>query len=430
VSLLWTSRSRLRRAASIAIATLVLVAVVHPPEEDVGRGRLFLDQTYHHQALRALNDVVAHGADVSEVLEATKHIRAGDAQGWYTAWTALGDRNLARAHTTRDPESRGEALLRASSYYSRAEFFLPPDDPKRAPSFERSTQAFYAGLGILGVEYEKVRVPYGEHHLNALFYPAPSPRVSPLLVFCGGYDSTLEELYFFLVAAARSRGYSVLTFEGPGQGSVLREQGLPLTHEWEKPTSAVLDAYIAGHPRPSKMVIVGLSLGGYLAARAAAFEPRLDGVVSYDVFFDGGAVAKRDVPGVAYTLRDLGLERVVDFLARVRGRFNPGVAWGLSNGRWALGASSALGVVDALSAYSLRGVADRIQQDVLVFAGEDDQFIPVEQVEQYRAALVRARSVTTKVYDRASGGAEHSQLGAPTLWQADLFDWLAEKFGP
>jgi pimeloyl-ACP methyl ester carboxylesterase len=177
------------------------------------------------------------------------------------------------------------------------------------------------------------------------------------------------------------------------------------------------------------MVMVGLSLGGYLAARAAAFEPRLDGVVSYDVFFDGGAVAKRDLPGLAYTLRDLGLESVVDLVAGLRGRFNPGVAWALSNGRWTLGKSTTLDVVDAFSAYTLRGVADRIHQDVLVFAGEDDQFIPIEQVEQYRSALVNARSVTTKVYDRASGGAEHSQLGAPTLWQADLFDWLAEKFG-
>jgi dienelactone hydrolase len=73
-------------------------------------------------------------------------------------------------------------------------------------------------------------------------------------------------------------------------------------------------------------------------------------------------------------------------------------------------------------------VAQRIRQDVLILAGEDDQFVPVEQVDQYRSALVNARSITTRVYDRASGGAEHSQMGAPTLWQADLFDWLSEKF--
>jgi pimeloyl-ACP methyl ester carboxylesterase len=48
----------------------------------------------------------------------------------------------------------------------------------------------------------------------------------------------------------------------------------------------VLDAFIATHSPPNKIVLVGLSMGGYLAPRAAAFEPRVDGVVSYDILFD------------------------------------------------------------------------------------------------------------------------------------------------
>ncbi len=237
----------------------------------------------------------------------------------------------------------------------------------------------------------------------------------------------MEELYFFLVAAARARGYSVLTFEGPGQGSVLREQGLPLTPEWEKPTSAVLDAFLAARARPEKIAMVGLSLGGYLAARAAAFDDRIDAVVSYDVFFDGalgsrGAASRRS----AFALRDVGLGRAVDLLAAVRGHFDPGSAWALSNGRWTFQKSKALDVADAVAQYSLGGVAARIHQDVLILAGDQDQFIPVEQVAEYERALVNARSVTTKIYDAPSGGSEHSQLGASTLWQADLFDWLSE----
>jgi hypothetical protein len=37
--------------------------------------------------------------------------------------------------------------------------------------------------------------------------------------------------------------------------------------------------------------------------------------------------------------------------------------------------------------------------------------------------------VTTRIYDEASGGAEHCQLGAVTLWHQHLFDWLTAKFG-
>jgi pimeloyl-ACP methyl ester carboxylesterase len=395
---------------------------------DVGTGRLFRDQTYHHQALRALNHAAAGGADISEVLETTTRVRAGDAQGWYRAWTALGDRNLARAKATGDSRSRGQALLRAHTYYLRAEFFLPPEDPKRPDSFARNTAAFYDGLDTLGIAHERIAIPYGENHLNAVFYPASAPARGPLIVFCGGYDSTLEELYFFLVAAARARNYSVLAYEGPGQGAVLREQGLLFTHEWERPTRAVLDRYLASHPRPSKIVLVGLSMGGYLAARAAAFDVRIDGVVSYDVLFDMGAIVAGRMPRIAYSLRRVGLGRLVGPAAALRARLDPSLAWGLANARWTLGRSEPLAVVKAFAPFTLAAVAERIGQDVLIFAGEEDQFVPLEQVERYRNSLVNARSVTAKIYDRASGGSEHSQLGASTLWQADLFDWLEEKF--
>jgi hypothetical protein len=55
--------------------------------------------------------------------------------------------------------------------------------------------------------------------------------------------------------------------------------------------------------------------------------------------------------------------------------------------------------------------------------------VPIEQVAQFERTVTAARSVTTKTDDRASGGAEHCQLGAQTLWHADFFDWMSAKFG-
>jgi hypothetical protein len=66
---------------------------------------------------------------------------------------------------------------------------------------------------------------------------------------------------------------------------------------------------------------------------------------------------------------------------------------------------------------------------VLILAGGEDHFVPIEQVEAFKQGLTHARSVTAVVYDRASGGAEHCQVGAPSLWQATVFDWLAAKCG-
>jgi hypothetical protein len=221
---------------------------------DVGHGRFFADQSYHFQTLRALNDIAANGADTSEILETIKHIRSGDAQGWFQAWSQTGDRVAAMADATTDNIAKGRALLRAHNYYRTAEFFLPPNDPKRPISAEKNIRSFYAGLDTLGVAYERIRVPYGTaHHLEAVYYPADREDLEkPLIVLGGGIDSTLEELYFVLVNGAHERGYSVLTYDGPGQGSVLRDQGLTFTHEWEKPVGAVVDAFLMAHARPSK----------------------------------------------------------------------------------------------------------------------------------------------------------------------------------
>jgi alpha-beta hydrolase superfamily lysophospholipase len=397
---------------------------------DVGQGRFFADQSYHFQTLRVLNDVPSDGADTAEVLEMIKHVRSGDAQGWFQAWSDTGDRVARLAAATADRIAKGRALLRAHNYYRTAEFFLTPDDARRPVSAAKNVQSFYAGLDTLGVAYQRIKVPYGEgHHLEAVYYPAAAGGPGrPLIVLGGGYDSTLEELYFVLVKDAHEHGYAVLTYDGPGQGSALREQGLTFTHEWEKPTTAVVDAFFADHSRPHEMVLVGMSMGGYLAPRAAAFDERFDGVVAYDVFFDLGAAARRYVPAAAFWLRDHGLGTVVDVLIQAKAALSPGLAWAMSNGMWTLGTKHPLDTVTELRKYTLADVAQRIKGDVLILAGAEDHFVPIEQVAQFEKALTAARSVTSKIYDRASGGAEHCQLGAQTLWHADFFDWMSAKF--
>ena len=96
---------------------------------------------------------------------------------------------------------------------------------------------------------------------------------------------------------------------------------------------------------------------------------------------------------------------------------------------WILGTERPLDTIEALQKYTLDGVAQRIKGHVLILAGAEDHFVPIEQVEQFEKSLGSARSVKTKIYDRELGGAEHCQLGAQTLWHADFFDWMAEKFG-
>lgn len=395
--------------------------------EDRGRPRFFADQAYNFEAIRVLNDIAIAGGDTGETLQAITGVKAGDAEGWYAAWSAAGDRTAALAAQTKDRIDRGNALLRAHTYYRSAEFFLAPQDSKRPALWQKNIDAFYRGLDTLGVAYERIAAPYGEHQLHAVYYPGPpGAEKRPLLVVVGGYDSTMEELYMGTAAAAHQHGYAVLTYEGPGQGSIIREQGLVFQPDWEKPNGAVLDTFLASHPAPAKIVLFGESLGGYLAPRAAAFDKRIDGVIAFDVFYDGGAIASSKVPHFAVWLNEHGYTGVLQALNGLIA--NPGVTWAQQNGEWVFGVSTPFAVLDAFKAYTLAPVAGQITADVLVFAGADDHFVPADQLDAFRGSLTHARSVTAQRFDRASGGSEHCQLGAPSLWQGVLFDWLDEKF--
>lgn len=395
-----------------------------------GNTRFFKDQAYHFQTLRALNDVKSDGAEVGEVMEAIRTIREGDAQSWFEGWENAAERALVRAEKYSDRKSKGRAYLRAHNYVRTAEFFLPPDDSKRIPSFQKGVQLFYAGLDLLEISYEKISIPYEqEMYLNAVYYPGPAGADrKPLLILVGGFDSTLEELYFTLGREGFERGYNVLTYEGPGQGSVIRNQNLGFTHEWEKPTKAVLDTFLSKHKRPSKMILVGMSLGGYFAPRAAAFEERIDGVVAYDVFFDGGEISRRTVPGFVDWLREKKLDGWIDALVFLKSKFSASFSWAVSNAKWTMKTKNPRESMDAFRLFSLQDVASRIRQDVLILAGEEDHFIPLNQAEEFHSSLTNAKSVTTIRYDRASGAAEHCQMGAQALWHADFFEWIAARF--
>jgi dienelactone hydrolase len=383
------------------------------PSHALGNRRLFADPGYHFQALRVLNEVANGGADVTECLETIGLIYGGDASGWYDAWSATAKRNVARAEGTRDQVSKGLAYLRAHNYWRTAEFLLKPDDKRRPSAWISQVDAFDRGLQALGIAHERMSVPYETGVLRAIFYPGPAGwETKPLLVFVGGQDSTLEELYFELVPAAHRRGYGVLTYEGPGQGAALREHGLFFTPEWEKPNAVVFDAYLGTHAKPPSIVLIGMSMGGYFAPRAAAFEPRIHGVVSFDVCYDFSEVVRRGVT-----------------LAQDPATSGSSLAAGLiTNSKWTYGVQTLDEIIECSSAYRLVDVAGRISCDVLVLAGTEDEGIPIAQVAAYVAALTSARSVETAIYDRASGGAEHCQEGASTLWHETFFDWLLRRF--
>jgi pimeloyl-ACP methyl ester carboxylesterase len=383
------------------------------PPRTMGVGRFFATQNFHFQTLRALMESPSGSADTNEILETVKLIADGDAQSWYTAWDAMADRVLALAESTNDTISKSNAYMRAHNYQRTAEFVLSPDDPKRPASWKKSRACFDKGIETSSVSCERISVPYQDANQRAHYFRGrPGAAHKPLIMLVGGFDSILEELYPFLGKAALERGYSVLAYEGPGQGQVLRD-GLTFTPEWEKPTGAVLDAFLRTHPEPQQIVLIGMSMGGYFAPRAAAFESRIDGVVAWDTLFDFANAA----------------EPIMKLAADPMGSRIPDIVWAYNNARWTMGTSSVEDTVNAGAAYTLAPVADRIRQHVLIMAGEVDHFVPLHQTADFEKSLVNAKSVTTRTFSRISGGGEHCQTGNLTLVHATIFDWVQSTFG-
>lgn len=410
----------------LAVIASFLGAGCGKPEANT---RWFEDQSYNYQTRRTLGEGLYGGSEAGEVLAAISGVREGDDEAWYQGWHRVAAMVESRAQTLNDPVSKGRAMLRAANYYRTAEFLLHPRDKRREPTFQKSVANFYEGLKYLRIKHSILTVLYESRQLKAVYYPgSKGSNQKPLIVACGGYDSTQEEIYFTIVAAALDRGYSVLTFAGPGQGAAIREQGLLFTPEWEKPTGAVLDTFIAIYGKPKKIVFIGTSLGGYLAPRAAAYDKRIDGVVAFNVCYDFQEAAMRQAPGIVKTLHRMGFNGLIDRLLRLRMKFSPGVRWGVHNAEWTMGAKSPSDLLSIFEQYNLKDESKLITCDVLITAGEEDHFFPVEQVEAFQSALVNARSVTTRVFTKEEGGHEHCQQGAFSLFHECLFDWIEKTF--
>ncbi|MDT5172924.1 MAG: hypothetical protein QOG37_175 [Mycobacterium sp.] len=327
----------------------------------------------------------------------------------YPEWI---DRFLALAEKTR---REGNAL--AGAYYDRAaEFFMAPDDSRKAPARRRFVETM---RGLYDVSPEPV--PYENGWLPTLdLWPEQAPKGPTVLLF-GGFDSYLEE-FLPMLAAIVAAGYRVVAFEGPGQGGALEEAGLTLTPDWERPVSAILDHY-----RLEDVTAVGISLGGGLVIRAAAFEPRIKRAVAFDILDDllealGGQIAS----GINPLLRVLLAMRarpIVNTAARFAAARQPVSRWGIWQGMHVTGTSSAFDFLQFARAVNTRAISGNVTADTLLLAGAEDHYVPLHQLRRQADNLTAARSVTTRVFTAAEQASNHCQVGNFGACVREILAW-------
>ena len=307
-------------------------------------------------------------------------------------------------------ESEGR-LLAASIAYRAAEFYLNPRAPDKIQLYNRFHDSFYTA--VEGEAFERVSVPYGSGVLPALRFHHENPKGT--VVLHGGLDSFMEE---FLSSACYllSRGYEVILFDGPGQGAALRRSSLYMTHEWEKPVSAVLD-----YLELSAVTLVGLSLGGYLALRAAAFDERITRVVAYDVFlYDQHGSG---LQGAIYRLF-LKYPSLYNWVANAAMSRSVTAEQVVSQWMFITNSSTPAEWNAQVEHYSVSDIAAQVQQDVLLLAGAEDHMIPFAELEKNKNGLVNARSVTTRVFTSEEHAQNHCQVGNIRLALDVITQWM------
>lgn len=331
----------------------------------------------------------SQGVDPNDFRRTTEALERWE--DWLDAWCATGDIHTDLAREA-EAESRhltaGEAWVRAALCYHFAKFVWMVDIDRHRATTRRSIEALAEAHRLLDPTAERVVVPWEGTALHGNLRRPSGPDKPPLVVLAPGLDSTKEEFFYWEDVFLR-RGMATFSLDGPGQG----ETGFT-THirpDYEVAVGTALD-HLAGRADLdlARVGLVGVSLGGYYAARVAAFEKRLTAAVAVAGPYSFGDFWDDLPPNTKETVRH---------------------HTGAGNEDEARAAAERL---------SLEGVAPRITMPLLVIFGRQDRLIPYQQAERLAAEAPGAQLV---MYEEGN----HVCNNIPYKYRPLAGDWMAER---
>jgi dipeptidyl aminopeptidase/acylaminoacyl peptidase len=313
---------------------------------------------------------------------------------WCSVWSAraavheeLGREALEQGYRI----SAAGHLTRAALCYHFGKFMFvhEPDEMRRA--HEKVVACRNLALPHLDPPGERVAIPYESGELYGILRKPHGPERAAVVIMCVGLDSTKEELDVY-ENIFLDRGMATLAFDGPGQGEA--EYDMPIRGDYEAPVQAVID-YVKSRDDldPDRIGIMGVSLGGYYSARAAAFDRRIaaclsfSGPYSWVEIFDGRNELSREAFRVRSHSRTMEEAR------------------------------------EKARTLTLEGAAMNITCPIYIVAGELDRLTPPANAER-----IAAQVSGPKVLQIVKGG-NHVVNNRRYAYQTQAADWMAVQLG-
>ena len=350
---------------------------------------------------RLLDEAVQDGADVNECFRALARIPDKDFEAWYREWRRSAEKieGLAQeaAQNGRLVTAK-EAYIRAFSYYRTAQFWLEYEDPRKNDAFLKAQDCFHRASRIGPALYERVEIPFEGTPLPGYFCRAQGELKGkpPVVLYVGGADTFAAQLLFMGVSRITRRGMSCLTMTGPGQGEVVRLKKLYTRPDYEKPIGAALD-YLEKRKDvdAKKMALMGVSMGGYYAARGAALDKRVAACLLF---------------GACYSV----LDDLYDYFPHIR----PSL-------QWIVGAKSPDEAREKYAKFTLQGVIDRMECPLLINHGAGDFIVsPAAAHKTYAEARCPKE---LRIWTAEEGGSAHCMGDNRAQAYAYMFDWLKDQ---
>jgi len=335
---------------------------------------------------------VTNGVPLSDFQEVTAGIARWEE--WCAAWCAraavheaLGRGALASGFRL----SAGEHFNRAGVSYHFAKFLFVNDQEQMRAAHMKAVECRTRSLPLIDPPGERVEIPYAGTRLAGILRKPRGAARPPVLVMCMGLDSAKEETDAY-ESPFLARGIATLAFDGPGQGEA--EYELAIRGDYEVPVKSVLDWVEARADLDSGRIgLWGVSLGGYYAPRAAAFDKRVKACISLSGPFDWERVWDA-LPGLTKEAFRVRAKCATEAQARAHGR-----------------------------QLSLVGVARNITCPLFIVTGKLDRIVPWEDAE--RLAAEASGPVVKLILEDGN----HVANNRAYKYRPQSADWMARQLG-